>query len=325
MRSTVLYPLKFTPILKERLWGGSKLNTRLGKPISSDQTGESWELSGVKGDVSKISNGPLKGKNLQQIIDQYPEELLGNRIMERFDREFPILIKFIDASKDLSIQLHPDDKLARERHNSFGKTEMWYIMDADPGSELIIGFNKDVNSAEYKASLENGTLTELMNYVPVKEGDTFFINTGKVHAIGAGILLAEIQQTSDVTYRIYDFDRRDKDGNLRELHTELALDAIDYTVKNDFAVSYSTEPDIPNNMVQSPYFKTNYLRLSADKQMDLSANDSFTIYLCVKGNMQIEYQQTTESLDTGETILIPASVDSLTFKTQDATLLEVTI
>ena len=231
MKPTELYPLKFKPILKERIWGGSKLSTVLGKTISNDLTGESWEISAVKGDVSIVANGPLSGMSLQDLINKYQESLLGVHIYRKFGKEFPILIKYIDAKQDLSIQLHPNDELARARHDSFGKNEMWYIMDADPGSELIIGFNKDVDPVEYKASLENNKLTELMNYVPVNDGDTFFIHTGKVHAIGAGILLAEIQQTSDVTYRIFDFNRRDKEGNLRDLHTEMALEAIDYSKK----------------------------------------------------------------------------------------------
>ena len=325
MKPVELYPLKFYPILKERLWGGTKLGTRLGKSISSDFNGESWEISGVNGDVSIISNGHLEGKDLQQIIDAYPEELLGKTNVKRFGNEFPILIKFIDAKKDLSIQLHPNDDLARTRHNSYGKTEMWYVMDSDPGSELIIGFNKDVSLEEYKSSLENNKLSELMNYVPVKEGDAFFINTGKVHAIGAGILLAEIQQTSDVTYRIYDFNRRDKDGNLRELHTELALDAIDYSRKDDFVVNYDKDSDEPNTMVQSPYFTTYYWQLTRSKEIDLSTKDSFSIYLCIEGDAKLESEGVTTTLNMGETVLIPASADSLTIHTQGASILEVTI
>ena len=325
MKPVELYPLKFYPIIKERLWGGTKLNSMLGKNIPGDLNGESWEVSGINGDVSVVSNGSLKGKNLQQIIDTYPEELLGQANLKRYGHEFPILIKFIDAKKDLSIQLHPGDDLARARHNSFGKTEMWHIMDADPGSELIIGFNKDVTPEEYKSSLERKNLTELMNYIPVKEGDSFFINSGKVHAIGAGILLAEIQQTSDVTYRIYDFNRRDKDGNLRELHTEMALDAIDYSRKEDYVVSYGTEPDQPNNMVQSPYFTTNYWEFTGNRKIDLSTRDSFTIYLCVKGSAQIVSDDASVTLKMGETVLIPASIQSLMIHTQEATMLEVTI
>ena len=191
----MLYPLKFKPILKERLWGGTKLKSVLQKPIESDITGESWELSGVEGDISVVSEGSLEGTSLNSLIDRYEEKLLGKSVMDRFGKDFPILIKFIDAQKDLSIQLHPNDALAKKRHNSFGKTEMWYIMDADPKAQLIVGFNRDVQQKEYVESLENDTLLELLNYEEVTEGDTFFINTGKIHAIGDGVMLAEIQQT----------------------------------------------------------------------------------------------------------------------------------
>jgi len=294
-----LYPLKFNPILKERLWGGTKLKDVLGKPIENDITGESWELSTVKGDVSTVANGDLSGTSLQELIDKYPEELLGKSVVERFGKEFPILIKFIDAKQDLSIQLHPNDELAKERHNSFGKTEMWYIMDADKGAELIVGFNKDVTKEEYAKSLEEDSLLDLLNYESVTEGDTFFINTGKMHAIGAGVLLAEIQQTSDITYRVFDFNRRDKNGNLRELHTDLALDAIDYTKKDDFKVKYSDKKDSVNNMVSCPYFNTNILKLTQDMELEVEKRDSFTIYMCVGGKATISNEFGSVSIKKG--------------------------
>lgn len=320
-----LYPLKFKPILKERLWGGTKLRDVLNKPIESDITGESWELSGVSGDISEVSNGTLQGTSLQELITLHGESLLGKSVVERFGNEFPILIKFIDAKQDLSIQLHPNDALAKRRHNSFGKTEMWYIMDANPGSQLIVGFNKDVEKTEYIESLESGNLLNLMNYEEVNEGDTFFINTGKIHAIGAGVLLAEIQQTSDITYRVYDFDRRDKDGNLRELHTSLAIDAIDYEQKNDFKVNYQKYKDVTNAMVDCPYFKTNFLDLSKNIGLDVSQRDSFIIYMCVGGEAKISNDWGTTDIKKGETVLIGASSSNINIDTKGAKLLEVTI
>jgi mannose-6-phosphate isomerase len=320
-----LYPLKFNPILKERLWGGTKLKDVLGKPIENDITGESWELSTVKGDVSIVANGDFSGTSLQELINQYPEELLGKSVYARFGTEFPILIKFIDAKQDLSIQLHPNDELAKKRHNSFGKTEMWYIMDADEGAELIVGFNRDVTREEYAKSMEEDTLLDLLNYESVKEGDTFFINTGKMHAIGAGVLLAEIQQTSDITYRVFDFNRKDKNGNLRELHTDLALDAIDYTKKDDFKVDYSDSKDSVNNMVSCPYFKTNFLELTRDLGQDVSARDSFTIYMCVGGKATISNEFGSVSIKKGETTLVPARSKKINIITTGAKLLEVTI
>lgn len=320
-----LYPLKFKPILKERLWGGTKLKEVLNKPIESDITGESWELSGVQGDISVVSNGELEGTSLQSLMEEEGNALLGNSVVQRFGNDFPILIKFIDAKQDLSIQLHPSDELAKSRHNSFGKTEMWYIMDADPGAKLIVGFNKDVEKEEYVKSLEEGTLTDLMNYEEVKEGDTFFINTGKIHAIGAGVLLAEIQQTSDITYRVFDFNRRDKDGNLRELHTSLAVDAIDYEKKDDFRVNYSKEGDKVNSMVDCPYFKTNFMELSKPMKQDLTQRDSFTIYICVGGEATIKNNQGSTSIKRGETVLLAAASRHVEIDTQHAKLLEVTI
>lgn len=320
-----MYPLKFKPILKERLWGGTKLRDVLGKPITSEITGESWELSAVDGDVSIVSDGEFSGKTLQELIDTHTSAILGESVYRRFGNDFPILIKFIDAKQDLSIQLHPNDKLAKERHNSFGKTEMWYVMDADEDARLIVGFNRDVQKDEYIESLEAGNLLELLNYENVSAGDTFFINTGKIHAIGAGVLLAEIQQTSDITYRVYDFDRRDKNGNLRELHTEMAVDAIDYNKKDDFKIDYAKTKNAVNTMVDCPYFTTNYLELTDQNSFDLSKRDSFTIYMCVDGTASISNDYGSVTISKGETVLISANTERLTIGTSGVTLLEVSI
>ena len=320
-----MYPLKFQPILKERLWGGTKLKDVLGKPISTDITGESWELSTVKGDVSVVANGQLAGRSLQELIDEKPVALLGESVVTRFGTNFPILIKFIDAKQDLSIQLHPNDALAKERHDSFGKTEMWYVMDANKNANLIVGFNKDVVKEEYAESIKNDTLLDLLNYELVKEGDTFFINTGKIHAIGAGVLLAEIQQTSDVTYRVFDFNRKDKNGNLRELHTDQALDAIDFTKKDDFKVNYPTEKNSVNRMVDCPYFNTNYMHLTENLKQDVSERDSFTIYMCVGGSVEVVNEFGSAKIQRGETVLVPAKCETINLITTEAKLLEVTI
>ena len=320
-----LYPLKFKPIYKERLWGGSKLKDVLNKDTEGDLIGESWELSAVKGDVSEVANGTLEGKGLADLIQTYKEKLLGKKVYERFGEDFPVLIKFIDAQKDLSIQLHPDDELAKKRHDSFGKTEMWYIMQADEGAELIVGFNKDVKKSEYVDHLENNKLEDILNYEKVREGDTFFINTGKVHAIGAGIMLAEIQQTSDITYRVYDWNRKDKDGNTRELHTELALDAIDYNKKDDFKVNYTGEKNKVNSMVECPYFTTNYLNIDGNLTQNISDRDSFTIYMCVEGEAKIANENGEEKLKKGETLLLAADSKEVNIEAVSAKLLEVHI
>ena len=224
----MLYPLKFQPILKDKIWGGTKLKTIFGKPAQTDKLGESWELSGYEGDESVVENGFLAGNNLTELIEIYMGELIGDKVYEQFGMSFPLLFKLIDANENLSIQVHPGDEVAAERHGSFGKTEMWYVVDADPGAELIIGFTKDCTRDEYVDALENDQVEELLQNVPVKKGDVFFIPAGLVHAIGKGVVVAEIQQSSDITYRIYDYKRVDDHGNERDLHTAEALDVIDF-------------------------------------------------------------------------------------------------
>lgn len=320
-----LYPLRFKPILKDRLWGGHKLRDVLGKEFKGAGVGESWELSGVDGDVSLIDNGPYKGKSLKELIQSYPNELLGKPVIDRFGKEFPILIKFIDAQKDLSIQLHPGDELAQARHNSFGKTEMWYVMDADPGAELIIGFKRDMSLEEYQRAMEEKSLPQYLHYEPVSAGDGFFINSGKIHAIGAGILLAEIQQSSDVTYRVYDFDRRDAQGNLRELHTELALDAMDFKKKDDFKIPYGQQKNRENTMVSSPYFNTSYLELDANTRLSLPYADSFTALICVDGAAEVVLNSWKIQIRKGETILIPAAATEVMVNTSESRFLKVSL
>jgi mannose-6-phosphate isomerase len=228
MASMKLYPLQFEPILKERIWGGTKLKTFLNKPITSNVTGESWEISTVENDVSIVVNGSFKGKSLNELIYEFPEAVLGTKVYSQFGKQFPLLFKYLDAREDLSIQLHPNDELAKKRHNSFGKTEMWYVMQADADASLIVGFKEKSTPEEYLKHLNNKTIVDILDTKKVKQGDVFFLETGTIHAIGAGIVVAEIQQTSDVTYRVYDFDRVDANGNSRELHIDLALEAINY-------------------------------------------------------------------------------------------------
>ena len=316
------YPLTFTPILKDRIWGGTKLKTYLNKPIVSETTGESWEISTVPGDISVVATGVLKGKNINEIIDLYPEEILGKSVISRFGKQFPLLFKFIDAKEDLSIQLHPNDALARERHNSFGKTEMWYVMQADESARLVVGFKKDSNQQEYLAHLENKNLIDLLNEYPVSKGDVFFLETGTIHAIGAGVVIAEIQQTSDVTYRIYDWDRVDANGNERELHTELALDAINY--KTTFAKKeYKSTENKSISLVDCPYFKTNIIPLNGELLIEKN-DDSFMVFMCTEGNFELFLNDEKYTYQTGDTILLPAILSTFVLK-GTATLLEVTV
>ncbi len=319
------YPLKFQPILKEKIWGGNKLKTILHKNTSIQNLGESWEISGVKDDVSVVSNGPLKQNSLNKLLESYKGDLVGKKVFEQFGGEFPLLIKFIDAKTALSVQLHPNDELARQRHNSFGKTEMWYIMQADKDANINIGFKNDITKEEYIKHLESGAITELLNFEEVKKGDSFFINTGKVHAIGAGVLLAEIQQTSDVTYRIYDWDRVDDQGNARELHTALAIDAIDFDKKDDFKLSYEKHANKSSQIASCKYFTTNFLPIKGEIIKDYSELDSFIIYMCVSGNAEISIDDNTEKISQGESVLIPARNKEVKIKAPKCELLEVYI
>lgn len=319
------YPFKFHPILQEKIWGGNKLREVLNKETTKENVGESWEISGVKGNISILKNGPDKGKNLIDLISEYKSELVGEKIFSSFSTEFPLLIKFIDAKTDLSVQLHPNDNLARKRHDSFGKTEMWYVMQADKGSRLNIGFNKNVDKKDYLEQLENGKITNLLNFEEVQKGDSVFINTGKVHAIGGGVLLAEIQQTSDITYRIYDWDRVDDNGNSRELHTELALDAIDFEKKDDYKLTYNEDINQSSEIASCEFFTTNYLPVQGGIEKDYSKLDSFVIYMCVDGEAQVSIENNSEVIQKGETILIPACVNTVEIRSEGSELLEIYI
>ncbi|WP_189604997.1 type I phosphomannose isomerase catalytic subunit [Salinimicrobium marinum] len=319
------YPIKFKPIIKEKIWGGKKLREVLNKDSEGENLGESWEISGVPEAVSVVENGPLQGFSLNRVIVDYKDEFLGEKIYKEFGADFPLLIKFIDAKTELSVQLHPNDELARQRHNSFGKTEMWYIMQADEGAEINIGFKETISKADYIKQLEEGKITDVLNFEKVKKGDSFFINTGKVHAIGAGVLLAEIQQTSDITYRIYDWDRKDAEGNSRELHTALAIDAIDFEKKDDYRLDYDSVENQSSNIAKCRYFTTNFLPVKGKVKKDYSKTDSFVIYMCVSGTAQVEVNGNSEPIAQGQTILIPAINKSVNITSKNAELLEVFI
>ncbi|MBO6880305.1 type I phosphomannose isomerase catalytic subunit [Winogradskyella sp.] len=321
MKNT-LHPLKFQPILKEKIWGGEKLIQQFNKKSNSKQLGESWEVTTVPGDISKVANGHLKGQSLQNLLETYKADLLGNKNYKRFGNDFPLLIKFIDAKQDLSIQLHPDDVLAKKRHNSFGKTEMWYVMQADEEANLIVGFNQDMDRDTYLKHLEEKTLPKILNFDKVKEGDTYFIEAGRVHAIGAGVLLAEIQQTSDVTYRVYDWDRVDDEGNERDLHNDIAIDAFKFDMEDDFRVDYEKQKNASNEMVSCSFFTTNFIDIDSEIEKT-NTEDSFIIYMCVDGEVELSTETTSDVISKGETILVPAAIKDFKLKTKGAKLLEV--
>ncbi len=320
----MLYPLKFSPILKDKIWGGTKLKSIFGKNAETDKLGESWELSGYDGDESVVTNGILAGNNLTELIEIYMGELVGDKIFDEYGLSFPLLFKLIDANENLSIQVHPGDEVAAERHNSYGKTEMWYVVDADPGAELIIGFTKDCTRDEYLDALEEDKVEDLLQKVQVKKGDVFFIPAGLVHAIGKGVVVAEIQQSSDITYRIYDYNRKDDKGNGRELHTEQALDVINFSASKNPKTDYNVQLNEITPLVECDYFTTNMLRFDAPVTRNYGTLDTFVAYMCLEGNMIIECNDIKTIVNKGDTVLIPASINELGLVPEkEVTLLEV--
>jgi len=302
-----LYPLKFDPILKSIIWGGSEISKFKNITPIQDGIGESWEISGVENNVSVVEYGDLKGQNLQELIETFKEKLVGKHVFEKFGTKFPLLIKFIDARDNLSIQVHPDDELAQKRHNSFGKTEMWYVINATPEAFLYSGFKKQLTPDTYVKSIEDNTFIDYLAKHDIKKGDSFFLPAGRVHAIGAGTFIAEIQQTSDITYRIYDYNRTDAKGNPRELHTELAKDAIDYKLYDDYKINYTHKENTPVLLETCQYFTTNLLELDKPMTQDMSDKDSFIIYICMEGSCEIKDSEGNKvNLKQGETLLIPA-------------------
>jgi mannose-6-phosphate isomerase len=279
-------------------------------------------LSTVEGDVSIVANGELKGKQLTDVINEHPLEILGTEVHSRFGKVFPLLFKYLDAEQDLSIQVHPNDELAKKRHNSFGKTEMWYIMQADKDARVILGFKEKSNKEEYLQHLKDKTLVSALEQIKVKKGDVFFLETGTIHAIGAGILLAEIQQTSDITYRVYDWDRVDASGNARELHVDLALDAMNYNVL-ETKKTYNKTANHSNLVVDCPYFTTNFLPVEGEMAVNKDKN-TFTVYMCVEGSFEIEYDNTRYNYKRGDTVLIPAAMNQYKLR-GNASVLEIYI
>ncbi len=306
-----LYPLKFRPILKSMIWGGNDIAPFKQIQTSQENIGESWEISGVEGNISVVANGTLAGKPLDELLTEYKGALIGNHNYERFGNRFPLLIKFIDARSDLSIQVHPNDELAKKRHNSFGKTEMWYVIKASKEAFLYTGFKKQITPGEYVKTVADNTFTDTLQRYDVNPGDVFFLPAGRVHAIGAGCFVAEIQQTSNITYRIYDYNRQDANGNYRELHTEFAKDAIDYRVYDSYKTDYTPALNRPVHLVSCPYFTTNLLELNEPITRDYAQLDSFVIYICMSGATQIKDNEgNIISLRHGETLLLPATINS---------------
>ena len=311
----MLYPFTFKPIFKEIIWGGSDILSYKGLPADSKKIGESWELSHVDDNFSVIANGSLAGKTIDELIKDYGIHLLGEKVIRQSGNNFPLLIKFIDAREDLSIQVHPDDQLAKIRHNSLGKTEMWYVVDATPDAILYSGFSRQIDAKEYVNRVEDNSIMDVLQKYNVKAGDVFFLPAGRVHAIGAGCFIAEIQQTSNITYRIFDYNRKDANGNERELHTELAKEAIDYRLYPDYRTQYIPVENDTTKLVKCPYFSTNLLTINEKISRNLSSIDSFVVYICMEGKAILrDNKGNTLQIQQGQTILIPADTESVSIE-----------
>ncbi len=322
----MLYPIKFNPILFEKIWGGNKLKTILNKSISSDKTGESWEISSVENEVSVVANGFLKENTLTELIEIYLSDLLGERVYQKYGEEFPLLIKFIDAHDDLSVQVHPPDEVARERHHAYGKTEMWYIVDAEPNAYIYLGFNENISKEDFAERIDNDTLIDVLNKIPAQKGDVFFVPAGQIHAIGKGILLAEIQQTSDITYRVFDWNRTDAQGKPRQLHIDEAIDVINYQKLEQPKVTYKAINNQAVQLISCPYFTTNLLTLNKTVEREYEWIDSFKILIFIDGRGNIVYESGTEPYARGDVFLIPAELHEISLQPAQVTeLLEVYI
>jgi mannose-6-phosphate isomerase len=315
----MLYPLKFYPIYKSKVWGGEKIKSIKGDKSTPEKCGESWELSGLDGDLSIVKNGFLKDNNIQEIIEIYMGEIVGDTVFEKYGYEFPILVKIIEAKENLSLQVHPDDKTAAIRHNARGKSEIWYILESEENAKLVSGFNKKTSPNEVQNLIETNNIESILNQPVTKPSQIYYIQAGRVHSLGKGNLIVEIQETSDVTYRLYDYGRTD-----RELHIDLANDVIDYNKTNNLTEDYERTPDKSNKIIKNEHFSVNFLPVMNNLEKDYFQIDSFVLYYCINGELIIKYGEKNITLKSGETILIPAVIKSLVLSPKTYTeLLEI--
>lgn len=321
----IIYPIKFHPILKQTIWGGDRINQL--KQITNGQpaVGESWEISAVEGFESVVANGAYSGYTLPNLVRWMKDELVGTDNYNRFGDKFPLLVKFIDAHDDLSVQVHPDDGLAMQRHRCLGKTEMWYVLGADENAHLIAGFSRKISPKQYREMVADGSFVDALYSYCVKPGDVYYIPAGRVHSLGKGTMVAEVQETSDITYRIFDYNRRDKDGNLRQLHVAEATDAIDFDdIAGEAKIDYQLVDNEPVEVVSSPKFTTSVYHLTEDVTCDYSDLDSFVILICTEGSCRVVIDAAQETICAGETLLLPAATrDVKLLPSPKATLLEV--
>jgi len=322
-----LYPLKFEPLLKEKIWGGNALVGHFHKKGDPEKKyGESWEISAVSDNFSVVSNGFLAGNNIEELIEVYMGDITGDAVFDRFGNEFPLLIKLIEAGEDLSVQVHPGNELAKQRHKAYGKTEMWYVLESKAGARIITGFREPVTKERYAEALGRGDLAGILNVENTEAGDVFFTPAGRIHAIGAGSLLAEIQQTSDITYRIFDWNREDTEGNPRELHTDLALDTIDFKAAGRTGIRRTPTINKTENLVNCEFFTTNIISFNENIVKDYNLIDSFVIYICTQGEFLIRWDGNSEPVIKGETVLLPAIIKDVVLEpSPESTVLEIFI
>jgi len=302
----MLYPLKFKPIYKSKVWGGDRIKKIKNDKNIPEKCGESWEISGVQNDISVVSNGFLKGNTIEEVIDIYMSEIVGEKVFEKFGYEFPILVKIIEAKENLSVQVHPDDAIAEERHHARGKSEIWYILDSEKDAKLISGFNKDTSFNKMLKAIEEKKLENILNQPVTKPSEVYYMPAGRVHSLGHGNLILEIQETSDITYRIYDYGRTD-----RELHLNLAEEVIDYKKTEDFKTDYERKPDKSNQIIKNKHFTINFLPVMNSLEKDYYQLDSFVVYYCINGELIIKYADDNTVIKAGETILLPASLKNV--------------
>ena len=317
MKQNVLYPLKFKPIFKDKIWGGRKIKEQLGLDFGSlPNCGEVWLLSGLWDEQSEVTNGDFVGDEINDLVETFMGDLVGESVFDKYGEQFPLLLKIIDANDWLSVQVHPDDELAEKRGIGNGKTEMWYVMHADKDAELVMGFNREMTRMDYVKVMKNNTLREVLNYEKVEAGDVFFIPAGRVHALGPDIIVTEIQQTSDTTYRIYDWDRINEAGMSRELHIPQSVEAIDFNIPDQYKIEVQDVMNKTVPVVDCQYFVTNLLQLQGEMEKDYSNLDSFVILLCTEGNFSLVWENGAVFVKQGECVLIPNIVKKVSIRAE---------
>lgn len=322
-----IYPMKFTPILLSKVWGGDKIKKTYSSAINSEleNIGEMWCLSDVEGNRTEVENGPFAENTVSELSEIFMDDLLGEKIFDKYNKDFPLLIKIIDAKDFLSVQVHPNDELANKNHGlKFGKSEIWYVLEADENAEIVLGFNKKLDAIELKKIIENGSLKEVLNFEKVNKGDIINIPAGMVHALGNGLLIAEVQQTSDITYRLYDWDRKDSNGKGRELHIEESLIALNFDLKPEIIRSVKTNENSSKTLINTPYFETNLININSKLKKDLSEFDSCVIYFAVEKDFKITFNNDELTIKQGECVLVPALTESVNLESfQSSKVIEI--